>query len=76
MTSSLIEQVQQFSEFASQHAAESTTLEALLERWRQETDDESFVETVRGSHADALAGKGQPVAEVFERIRAEIGLLK
>ena len=67
----------QFVEFATGVLATGspdTSLDELLKQWREQREFDETVEDLRRGHADYLAGKGRPAAEVFTEIRQRLGI--
>lgn len=73
------QEIDSFHQFASEQCAGlgiEVSLEELLVLWRQEREYSETVEDVRRGIHDFDAGRGQPLADAFQDVRAQLGLVK
>jgi len=73
------QEIDSFHRFASEKSADrgvEASLEELLVLWRQESEYSETVEDVRQGINDYDAGRGQSLADAFQDVRAQLGLVK
>lgn len=72
-----LQELDNFTHFAHQKLAAgdaNLTLEDCVRLWRQQREQQATVEDIRQGRIDYEEGLAQPLAEVFEDVRRQLGV--
>ena len=77
--SATLEELENFSRFATQRLQQGDqlpSLEECLRQWRQDCEQEELLSDIAAGLDEAEHGGGQPVDEAFADIRRQLGWTK
>jgi hypothetical protein len=79
MMSIALQELESFTHFAQEKLSEgesNLSLEDCVRLWRQQTERDSTLDDIRQGQTDLEAGLAQPLAEAFDDVRRQLGLVR
>lgn len=77
--STTLQELASFTHFAQQKLSEGEaelSLEECVRLWRLQTERQATLEDIQQGRADLAAGLAQPLADAFNDVRRQLGLLR
>lgn len=77
--SNALQELESFTRFAQEKlstAGSSWSLEECVRQWREQTQRQEALADIQQGQADYSAALGQPIAEAFDEVRRQLGLVR